>query len=389
MKMFKKLFVLIAIAIFALSMGMFATTALAEGGWNGCDTNCGEWPPMDPPKEEDCGCGDDITIINNNQAKVINHVGANANTGGNDADGGDGAHGGSGGDGGDYAGDGGTGGSGGTGGEGGDGAHGGSGGDVTGVGYGTQTGGDGGNGGWAGEGGNGGDGDEGGDGGNTGDGGDGGDGGGGGVGGDILTGNASAGAEVTNKVNHNEADIDNCGCDDSPYIINLHELPENITIKNRNDAFVKNDVNSRANTGRNDADGGEGAHGGSGGDGGDEAGDGGDGGKGGNAGNGGEGAHGGSGGDVGDGCECQTHDWVIIPNLGDQTGGTGGIGGDGADAGDGGEGDKGGDGGNTGDGGDGGEGGDGALGGIITTGHADSWSRVVNVVNRNVTRIRR
>ena len=167
-----------------------------------------------------------------------------------------------------------------------------------------------------------------------------------------------------------------CGCDD-------------ITVMNNNEASVSNTVSSKANTGKNDANGGEGDEGGDGGDGGDGAGDGGEGGEGGEGGDGGDGGNGGRGGDTGDDCGCNGHDWVIIPELGDQTAGNGGTGGDGASAGEGGDGAEGGDGGSTGEGGDGGDGGEGALGGIITTGHADSWSRAVNVVNRNMTRVRR
>jgi hypothetical protein len=46
-------------------------------------------------------------------------------------------------------------------------------------------------------------------------------------------------------------------------------------------------------------------------------------------------------------------------------------------------------GGNTGVGGSGGNGAAGGTGGAVRTGKSDSWSNVVNVVNRNVTRVTR
>ena len=352
-----------------LALGLFAGTAFAM--------------PLPFPMG-----GADIVVDNDNGAVVNNTVSSKANTGKNNADGGDAGQGGDGGNSNGTAGDGGDGGDGDEGGDGGDGGEGGRGGDVEGYGYGAQIGGNGGDAGWAAAGGDGGDGAEAGDGGDTGDAGDGGNGGNGGVGGDILTGNAKAGTEVENKVNHNETDIDDCGCDEEMYVINLHESPQSVRVVNKNRAKVRNNVDSKANSGKNDAYGGSGADAGDGGDSNGTAGDGGDGGDGYNGGEGGDGGDGGRGGDVGDDCGCEKEEWVIIPNLGDQKGGHGGIGGDGAEAGDGGDGAAAGDGGDTGDAGDGGDGGEGALGGIITTGHAESWSRTTNVVNRNMTRVR-
>lgn len=86
--------------------------------------------------------------------------------------------------------------------------------------------------------------------------GNGGDGGAGGWGGAILTGDATAGADVTNKVNTNITKVENdCDCDD---IL--------VKVKNLNDAYVHNYVSVFAETGSNDANGDPGGSGGDGGD---------------------------------------------------------------------------------------------------------------------------
>ena len=350
------------VATVALALGLFAVPALAL-------VNHG-----------------DVIVTNTNVASVTNNVDAKANTGKNDANGDNAGSGGSGGDGGDDAGDGGEGGKGESD------ADGGNGGDAEG--YGDNLGGYGGNGG---NGGNGGDGSNG---GNTGNGGSGGAGGNGGMGGIITTGDAAAAVAVANDVNYNETDIttDNCDCevpfdiweketwrsyggerrwhDRSSYEFHKEHVDVDYGdtgVHNTNVADVNNDVDAKANTGKNDADGGEGDNGGSGGDAGDGAGNGGDGGDGENKSDGGNGGAGGGDYEWNEECGCY--------NL--NVGGDGGAGGNGGNGGDSGKG------GNTGDGDNGGRGGEGGRGGDVWTGRSDSAAAVVNVVNRNLTRVSR
>ena len=142
--------------------------------------------------------------------------------------------------------------------------------------------------------------------GNTG--GNGGNAGNGGDGGVILTGNASAGSLITNDVNYNKTKITvDCGCNDV----------DDVTVTNTNNARVKNYVDVKAKTGRNNANGG---------------------------------------------------------GAGDNSAGSGGSVNNSDD-------------GNT--GGNGGDAGSGGWGGLIGTGDAEAGSLVVNVVNTNITRVRR
>ena len=143
-------------------------------------------------------------------------------------------------------------------------------------------------------------------------GGDGGDGGNGGDGGDIWTGDAEAVSFIENDVNYNKTKISvDCDCEGSNV--------DDVTVTNNNYAKVKNDVDVKAKTGYNDANGGDA------------------------------------------GCDC----------VG---------GGDGGSVNNSNSGNAGGDGGNAGDGGD---------GGYINTGFAGAGSGIVNLVNHNITRIRR
>lgn len=148
--------------------------------------------------------------------------------------------------------------------------------------------------------------------GNTG--GDGGDGGDAGHGGLNWTGNAYADAYVTNTVNSNDTKVvspcRSCGNGD----VNVH---------NTNVARIMNNVSADADTGKNDADGGDA-----------------------------QGA--GDGGDVNGG-----HSFWFYTSGSDNEAGEGGAGGNGGN------------------------------GGENVTGHADSYATVVNVINSNVTRIRR
>ena len=170
---------------------------------------------------------------------------------------------------------------------------------------------------------------KGGDGGTTGDA-DGGDGGEGGLGGLIITGNAYAGTAVLNDINSNKTVVNSCGCEDDGWGWG----GDDVTVRNNNTAHVTNLVGTIADTGDNNADGYEG----------------GDGSEGGDTGN----ANGGAGGG---------HHWW----WGGSDGGNGGTTGEA----------------------DGGAGGEGGWGGQIQTGNAAAETAVVNVVNRNVTRIRR
>mgnify|MGYP001571674968 CR=1 FL=1 len=192
-----------------------------------------------------------------------------------------------------------------------------------------------------------------------------------------------------------------------------------ITVTNTNDAYVKNDVDVSASTGGNDANGGTGSAAGNGGDvnNSDDYN---------TAGNGGNGGDGGDGGVIftGDavalsaihndvnynktkvtvGCDCEDDsnvDDILVTNNNDARvknyvdvkAKTGYNDANGGDTGCGCEG--GGDGGdvnysedhNT--AGDGGNAGDGGWGGYIDTGNAVSGSNIVNLVNHNITRIRR
>lgn len=297
-------------------------------------------------------------------------------------------------------------------------------------------GGDGGNGGMGGEGG---DGAMGGEGGNTGDTGNGGNGGAGGDGGSILTGDAYVEVNIANAVNTNDTDveIEDCGCDkyneyfesaDNYYEkyfnkegrgdrghghkswgddddddhhgnggnggIESYESDEshwekyskkyvpvttNVVVDNENNAAVSNGVSTGADTGNNVADGAKGGKGGTSGASGSFAGNGGEGGNGGAAGDGSNGGKGGHGGDAD----------VDGGNGGVAVGGDAGFGGNGDEGGNGGHGDQGGNGGNTGATGDAGEGGEGGDGGVIVTGYADMRANIANVINSNITRIKK
>lgn len=92
----------------------------------------------------------------------------------------------------------------------------------------------------------------------TGDGGMGGD---GGIGGTIVTGEATAEADVVNVVNTNDTEVDRRGCaceDDS-------DVEGDDTVENENESLVGNGVEAEANTGLNLAIGSEGGNGGQGG----------------------------------------------------------------------------------------------------------------------------
>ncbi len=354
----------------ALALGLFATPAFAFWGPQGVTTN--------------------ISVNNENNATVTNTVTLNADTGYNTANGGNGAKGGKSGDSGSNAGDGGDAGKGGNGGD-------------------AEA-----EGGYA-EGGDGGYGFDGGAGGNTGDTGNGGNGGNGGEGGDILTGDASVAVAISNEVNTNTTGVvvEDCGCDQynesyetadeyftryerdrdhhdrrhngdsdasfleteshwTQYEKEFVPVTTKIDVDNDNDADVENVVDGSVNTGENVADGGDAGKGATSGDSGSDAGDG------------GEGGNGGNGGDAETYEDDQLHrgwgDYGYHDDSDDD--GT-------AIAGDGGDGGFGAEGGDTGTSGNGGNGGDGARGGVIVTGYADSAAAIVNVVNKNITRIRR
>lgn len=106
--------------------------------------------------------------------------------------------------------------------------------------------------------------------GGTANGGRGGDGGNGAAGGYIGTGNALAVATVNNDVNSNRTLVEGCGCDDD----NKHWFNKffgkksgtRIDVDSSNKATVNNDVDVEAETGDNDADGGDGGDAGRGGD---------------------------------------------------------------------------------------------------------------------------
>lgn len=369
----------------SLTLGLFAVPALAFGGPSGVTTL--------------------VDVANVNTAVVVNAVKVKADTGSNVADGGNGAQGGKSGTSGSNAGDG------------GDGGEGGNGGDADANGGNTYA-----------AGGNGGFGFDGGKGGDTGNTGKGGNGGNGGEGGDILTGNAAAAAYISNEVNTNKTNVtvEDCGCEQynekyeaansfyeawekenknddrrksrgnsrahkgqggseeesyeagasswEKYSKTFVPVTTAIRVVNANDAAVANGVEVEAETGDNAADGGNGGKGGASGNSGSNAGDGGNGGQGGN------------GGDA-DAENKSTDSKYGKYSFGKKGGSsTGPAAAEGGDAGDGGFGATGGD---TGDTGKAGNGGDGARGGVIVTGSADALAAVVNVVNRNVTRITR
>ena len=226
---------------------------------------------------------------------------------------------------------GGDGGKGGSGGDTGNAGNGGEGGDAEGYSLGDQNGGNGGDGGWSGAGG------------------EGGNGGNGGLGGIIETGDATSEVTIENNVNYNKTKINSCGCDEESELDLLFSRGDKVRVENNNSAEVRNGVDVYVGTGENTANGGRGGRGKSGGDSG-------------NAGNGGE------GGDAGD--DEYSYEW-ILPVLGNQNAGDGGTGGD------------------SGNGGDGGDGGNGDWGGEIRTGHADSVVDIVNLINHNITRVRR
>lgn len=189
-----------------------------------------------------------------------------------------------------------------------------------------------------------------------------------------------------------------------------------ITVTNNNGAYVKNDVDVSASTGGNDANGGTGSAAGNGGDVNNSD----DNNTGGNGGNGGDGGDGGvivtgnavavseiandvnyNKTKISVSCDCEDVDDVTVTNINNakvknyvdvkaKTGYNDANGGDaGCDC------VGGGDGGDVinsdddNDAGDGGDAGNGGAGGTIVTGHADGYSGVINLVNTNVTRIRR
>jgi len=176
----------VVIAMLGILAMVFAFTPVSALAWGG------GW-----------GGGDDVDVTNSNSAAVFNHVGASANTGGNNASG---ASGGSGGDGGDIDNDG---------------------NDVE-----DST---------------------------TGNGGAGGDADGPLSGGLVDTGDAGATAGVVNVVNTNRTTVDLCGCDED-------DDGGDVDVRNRNRAFVGNHVDADANSGDNNASGAEGGSGGGGGD---------------------------------------------------------------------------------------------------------------------------
>lgn len=197
---------------------------------------------------------------------------------------------------------------------------------------------------------NGGDGEEGGNGGDVegvnkwGQGGNGGNGGNGGHGGLILTGDATAYGTISNDVNYNKTKIQGCGCDEeseSPWARFFNFGGKNggdkeTKVKNENTATVSNSMDVKANTGKNVSDGGDGEEGGNGGD-----------------------VEGDKQGGYKNDAFSRFFSWM-------NKGGT-----------------------SSGQGGDGGAGGNGGHGGIVTTGEAYSDGLIMNVVNRNVTRITR
>jgi len=383
----------------SLTLGLFATPALA-----------GEIMPMPMMMS---GVTTVVDVDNDNNALVVNAFEVVSNTGGNTVAGGNG---GAGGNSGNANGDAGDGGEGGEGGDGGDADA-----DAEGDGYNEAYA-------EAGDGATGGNGADGGDTGSTGNGGAG---GAGAIGGEIITGDATASVAIANEVNTNDTEVvveEDCGCEQyNEYYESADEYYESwrkaveddvreshsrrghqyesnygeqeeaqsgeshwdiyvktfvpvttlVSVDNNNNAAVMNMGRVAANTGDNLADGGNGARGGNSGDANGSAGDGGDGGEGGDGGD----ADADAGDDGKDGRDGRHgrhhHDSKDGTSLATALGGDGAEGGDGAA------------GGNNGDTGDAGDGADGGAGGVIVTGQADTLAAVVNVVNRNVTRISR
>lgn len=92
----------------------------------------------------------------------------------------------------------------------------------------------------------------------------------GGDGGTITTGAATAYGTVMNDVNNNRVVVEGCGCDEGSRMDFLHRLfqkdddGKNLEIEIENeDTKVRNELDVRANTGRNDANGGDARNGGS------------------------------------------------------------------------------------------------------------------------------
>jgi hypothetical protein len=151
------------------------------------------------------GSNSDVKVTNNNSANVTNNISSEAETGENTANGGDGEQGGNGGS-------------------------------ATGSSWGW----------WGSNGEN--------------NGGNGGAGGDGGIGGVIDTGNATSVVGVENSVNYTYTSVDSCGCEDG-----FAKRRGDVTVRNNNNAWVTNNVESEAETGENTANGGDGEQGGNGG----------------------------------------------------------------------------------------------------------------------------
>ncbi len=173
-------------------------------------------------------------------------------------------------------------------------------------------------------------------------GGNGGNGGSGALGGLIQTGDAVAFSSVMNDVNYNETVVtDSCGCDEEedgwmPFSFNRQSRDNggddnDIRVRVSNSANVMNDVEVEAETGDNEADGGDGEEGGNGGDAENE----------------------------GNRSSRMMMPFFSFWSSDNNVGGNGGTGGNGG------------------------------VGGEIYTGKATSGSEVVNVVNRNITRVTR
>ena len=164
------------------------------------------------------------------------------------------------------------------------------------------------------------------------DAGNGGDGGDADSGGTVKTGDAAAVAVTTNVVNKNDTDVDSCGCEDelvvgegSQVIIEEDDNHGDVTVRNRNHAVLFNGTEARAKTGYNGASGAE-------------------------------------GGDGEDGGDIENEGQNGNQNVNDSNAGDGGNGGDA-----------------TGE----------TAGGWVETGAATSFARTLNVVNKNITRVRR
>lgn len=174
--------------------------------------------------------------------------------------------------------------------------------------------------------------------------GNGGNGGNASTGGTVITGNATATGSLTNMINENDTEIDRCACQEDccDEVIDgdcrfIHG--DDTMVMNRNRARMQNDMDVKANTGNNEA---LGSYAG----------------------------EGGNGGDIEIGGDNHFGGPFVLNNVvnghdgsegsvDESTTGTGGIGGEGAE------------------------------GGLVQTGESRSWAEVVNMVNRNITRIRR